>query len=54
MAGPKGLRTGEGMATYPTTATREHKFWPPVGRIDNVHGDRHLILNWGDAEEESG
>ena len=21
---------------------REAKFWPPVGRIDNVYGDRHL------------
>ena len=21
------------------------KFWPPVGRIDNVHGDRHLVCS---------
>ena len=30
-------------AAYPAPWTREHKFWPPVGRIDNVYGDRHLI-----------
>jgi glycine dehydrogenase len=22
---------------------REHKFWPPVARIDNAYGDRHLV-----------
>ena len=30
-------------AAFPDTATRRHKFWPAVGRIDNVHGDRHLV-----------
>ncbi len=30
-------------AAYPSQATREHKFWPPVARVDNVYGDRHLI-----------
>jgi glycine dehydrogenase len=30
-------------AAYPVPWTRESKFWPPVARIDNVHGDRHLI-----------
>ena len=30
-------------AGFPAPWTREHKFWPPVGRIDNVHGDRHLV-----------
>ena len=24
---------------------REHKFWPSVSRIDNVHGDRNLVCN---------
>ena len=23
--------------------TRNNKFWPTVGRIDNVYGDRHLV-----------
>lgn len=30
-------------AVYPDQATREHKFWPSVGRIDNAAGDRNLI-----------
>jgi glycine dehydrogenase len=30
-------------AAYPSAATRESKFWPAVGRVDNVYGDRHLI-----------
>ena len=24
---------------------REHKFWPPVSRIDNVFGDRHPVCS---------
>ena len=34
-------------AVYPAPWTREHKFWPSVGRIDNVYGDRHLICACG-------
>jgi len=30
-------------AAYPAPWTKEHKFWPPVGRIDNAYGDRHLL-----------
>jgi glycine dehydrogenase len=30
-------------AAYPVRRLRQHKFWPAVGRIDNVHGDRHLV-----------
>ncbi len=30
-------------AGFPTGMTRENKFWPAVGRVDNVYGDRHLI-----------
>jgi len=29
-------------AAFPVMRLREHKFWPAVGRIDNVHGDRNL------------
>ena len=28
---------------YPKGAFRVDKYWPPVNRVDNVHGDRHLI-----------
>jgi glycine dehydrogenase len=30
-------------AFFPLPALREDKFWPPVGRIDNVYGDRNLV-----------
>jgi glycine dehydrogenase len=30
-------------AAYPAAWLREHKFWPSVGRIDNVWGDRNLF-----------
>jgi len=30
-------------AAYPATWTKEAKFWPPVGRIDNAYGDRNLM-----------
>lgn len=30
-------------AAYPLPWVRENKFWPSVGRIDNVYGDRNLF-----------
>jgi glycine dehydrogenase len=30
-------------AAFPMPHLCEHKFWPPVGRIDNAWGDRHLF-----------
>jgi glycine dehydrogenase len=30
-------------AAFPATWTRQYKYWPPVGRIDNVYGDRNLF-----------
>ncbi|MFH1746413.1 MAG: aminomethyl-transferring glycine dehydrogenase [Planctomycetota bacterium] len=30
-------------AAFPALWTRAHKFWPPVGRVDNVWGDRNLF-----------
>ena len=32
-------------AFFPAPATRDDKFWPPVGRVDNVYGDRHLACS---------
>lgn len=32
-------------AAFPMKWTREHKFWPAVGRIDNVYGDRNLVCS---------
>jgi glycine dehydrogenase len=28
---------------FPPASFRVDKYWPPVGRVDNVYGDRHLV-----------
>jgi glycine dehydrogenase len=38
-------------AAFPVPESREHKFWPAVGRIDNVYGDRHLVCACPPVEE---
>lgn len=30
-------------AAYPLPWIKERKYWPPVGRVDNVYGDRNLF-----------
>jgi glycine dehydrogenase len=32
-------------AAFPADWTRESKFWPSVGRIDNAYGDRNLVCS---------
>jgi glycine dehydrogenase len=32
-------------AAYPVAALRGSKYWCPVGRVDNVHGDRNLFCS---------
>jgi glycine dehydrogenase len=32
-------------AVFPSSWTRENKFWPTVNRIDNAYGDRHLVCS---------
>ncbi|WP_211441178.1 aminomethyl-transferring glycine dehydrogenase [Collimonas humicola] len=32
-------------AVYPLKSLRKDKYWPPVGRIDNVYGDRNLVCS---------
>ena len=32
-------------ACFPAGAFRVDKYWPPVNRVDNVHGDRHLVCS---------
>ncbi len=36
---------GREQAAYPAPWTREHKFWPVVGRVDNAFGDRNLVCS---------
>jgi len=32
-------------AAYPVDALRRNKYWSPVGRVDNVYGDRNLFCS---------
>jgi len=32
-------------AAYPVPGLRRAKYWSPVGRVDNVWGDRHLFCS---------
>lgn len=40
-------------AAYPVAGLRIHKFWPYVGRVDNVYGDRNLVCTCDTVEEFS-
>ena len=33
------------LAAYPAKDLEENKYWPPVGRVDNVYGDRNLMCS---------
>ena len=32
-------------AAYPMPGLRRNKYWSPVGRVDNVYGDRNLFCS---------
>jgi len=32
-------------AAFPVPTLKDWKFWPAVGRVDNVHGDRNLVCS---------
>jgi glycine dehydrogenase len=32
-------------AAYPLESLRDSKYWPPVGRLDHVYGDRNLVCS---------
>jgi glycine dehydrogenase len=38
-----GHAYSRGLAAYPVASLRENKYWAPVGRADNVYGDRNLF-----------
>ncbi|OAG73922.1 Glycine dehydrogenase [decarboxylating] (glycine cleavage system P protein) [Acetobacter malorum] len=38
-------------ACFPPGVKAATKYWPPVGRIDNVHGDKNLICSCPDIAE---
>lgn len=31
------------LAVFPLPVLRRHKYWPPVARVDNVHGDKNVF-----------
>ena len=33
------------LAAYPVQSLSDDKYWTPVGRVDNAHGDRHLVCS---------
>ncbi len=43
MDGDWDLPYSKERAFFPLKTSREDKYWPAVGRVDNVFGDRHLI-----------
>jgi glycine dehydrogenase len=38
-------------AAFPVAGLRHWKFWPPVSRIDNVHGDRNPVCSCAGMED---
>jgi len=38
------------LAAYPVKSLREQKYWVPVGRADNVYGDRNLFCSCAPVE----
>ncbi|MBV06417.1 MAG: glycine dehydrogenase (aminomethyl-transferring) [Gammaproteobacteria bacterium] len=38
-------------AAYPLNSLQEGKYWPPVGRVDNVYGDRNLMCSCPSMED---
>jgi glycine dehydrogenase len=32
-------------AAFPAPYLRDHKYWPPVARVDNAYGDRNLVCS---------
>ncbi|MDX1737814.1 MAG: aminomethyl-transferring glycine dehydrogenase, partial [Alphaproteobacteria bacterium] len=43
MQGSWSLPYSKQEAFFPLKTAKDDKFWPPVGRVDNVYGDRNLV-----------
>jgi glycine dehydrogenase len=43
LVGPWERAYSREVGCFPAGAFRVDKYWPPVNRVDNVYGDRHLI-----------
>jgi glycine dehydrogenase len=33
------------LAAFPLATLRQQKYWPPVARVDNVYGDKHVFCS---------
>ena len=42
------------VAAYPVAVAAAQKYWPPVGRVDNVYGDRNLFCACPPVSEYEG
>ena len=38
-------------AAYPSEFLKTNKFWPPIGRVDNVYGDKNLFCSCPSLDE---
>jgi glycine dehydrogenase len=38
-------------AAFPNKFLRHNKYWAPVGRVDNVYGDRNLVCSCPSMDE---
>ncbi len=38
-------------AAFPNQYVKENKYWAPIGRVDNVYGDRNLVCSCPSLEE---
>ena len=45
LVGPWDRPYSREAACFPPGALRVDKYWPPVNRVDNVHGDRNLVCS---------
>jgi glycine dehydrogenase len=44
-------RYGRAEGCFPAGTSRTDKYWCPVGRVDNVYGDRHLVCSCPPVED---
>jgi glycine dehydrogenase len=33
------------LAAYPLASLKQHKYWAPVARVDNIYGDKHVMCS---------
>jgi glycine dehydrogenase len=51
---PWGRAYSREQACFPAPWLHDYKFWPAVGRIDNVYGDRNLVCSCAGMEAYAG